>query len=60
MVIHFDTGGAFSMPISGRHTKVSCGRTFQDRHKPNSKRHTAAWNMVTCKQCLEKYGASKE
>lgn len=54
MVIHFDTGYGLMMPISGRHTKCACGKTFQDNHEPDRVRFAKDWEVVTCKKCLKK------
>jgi hypothetical protein len=53
MVMHFDDGRYFVMPISGRHTRSICGLSFQDSYKPNNKRHTKNKCDVTCKKCLK-------
>lgn len=54
VVIHYNTGEFYVMPVSGKHYRMLCGKTFQDNHKPDAKRHTMMKNMVTCKNCLKK------
>lgn len=50
-VIHYNNGRFVLMPISGRHTVSSCGKSLQDSHAP-TKRHTENIELVTCKRCL--------
>ena len=56
MVVHFDDGRCFSMPVSGRHTRTPCGLSFQNSYKPDAKRHTKDKSKVTCKKCLKSLG----
>lgn len=59
MVVHFDTGKFFMMPISGRHTVCACGRTFQDSVIKYAERHTEDKDKVTCKICLRNLSKDK-
>lgn len=54
MVIHFDSGKKYYMPISGAHTVSSCGLSFQDSYIPDRSRHSKNADVVTCKKCLRK------
>jgi len=53
MVIHFDSGKKFYMPISGSHTVSLCGLSFQDGYIPDRSRHSRAKEVVSCKKCLK-------
>lgn len=57
MVVHFNDGRCFVMPVSGRHTRSLCGLSFQDSYEPDAKRHTKDTSLVTCKKCLKALGA---